>query len=82
VDDVWIPLAESLLIGKFRPVWNLLIDGFGNNPQGKGRKDQKMSSWDTIHTGRKRAEQLMPGTKSKSAIEADISKFFKENFGQ
>jgi hypothetical protein len=79
VDDVWIPLAESLLIAKFRPLWNLVIDGFGNNPQGKGRKDQKMSSWDVIHSGRKRAEQLKPGAKSKDKIEKEILEFLKKD---
>jgi len=77
VDDVWIPLAESLLIGKFRPLWNLVMDGFGNNPQGKGRKDQKMPPWDIVHPGRKRAEQLKPGIKSKAEIEAEIAAFFR-----
>ena len=37
VDDVWIPLAESLLIDEFRPIWNVLIDGFGNHDPGSGR---------------------------------------------
>ena len=81
VDDIWIPLAESLLIAKFQPLWNVVIDGFGNNPQGKGRIDQKMSSWDVIHSGRKRAEQLKPGAKSKEEIEARIDAFFKERHG-
>jgi hypothetical protein len=59
----------------------VVIDGFGNNPQGKGRIDQKMSSWDVIHSGRKRAEQLKPGAKSKEEIEARIDAFFKERHG-
>lgn len=79
VDDVWIPLAESLLISKFRPLWNLVLDGFGNNPQGKGRKDQKKSRWDVIHPGRKRAEGLLPCALSKTQIEAKITTFFKED---
>ena len=29
VDDIWIPLAESLLIGRFAPLWNRILDGFG-----------------------------------------------------
>lgn len=37
VDDVWIPLGESLLIQRHRPIWNSLIDGFGNNTPGKYR---------------------------------------------
>jgi hypothetical protein len=37
VDDVWIPLGESLLIQRHRPIWNSLIDGFGNHDPGSGR---------------------------------------------
>jgi hypothetical protein len=77
VDDVWIPLAESLLIARFQPLWNVIIDGFGNNAQGKGRINQKMSSWDVVHSGRKPAEVLKPGAKSKEEIEAKIEAFFK-----
>ncbi len=52
VDDIWIPLGESLLIEKFSPLWNLAIDGFGNHDPGKGRISQKRSLWDTVHPGR------------------------------
>src|SRR5690606_25425917 len=37
VDDIWIPLGESLIIARFTPVWNSLIDGFGNHDPGSGR---------------------------------------------
>ena len=52
VDDIWIPLGESLLIAKFVPIWNKLIDGFGNHDPGKGRYQQMRSKWDTLHPGR------------------------------
>jgi Eco29kI restriction endonuclease len=39
-DDIWIPLAEAMLIDLFNPVWNKLIDGFGNHDPGKGRYQQ------------------------------------------
>lgn len=78
VDDVWIPLAESLLIAKFQPLWNLVLDGFGNNPQGKGRKDQKMPPWDAVHRGRTRAEQLQPAAKSKTELEVDVREFLRK----
>jgi len=60
VDDIWIPLAENLLIEKFYPVWNMRIDGFGNHDPGKGRYEQKRSLWDTIHPGRSWADKLHP----------------------
>lgn len=62
VDDIWIPLAESLLIEMFLPIWNTKVDGFGNHDPGKGRYNQQKSPWDTIHPGRPWAEKLQaPG---------------------
>ena len=52
VDDVWIPLGENILIENFRPLWNVVIDGFGNNKPGVNREKQKRSAWDTLHPGR------------------------------
>ena len=51
VDDIWIPLGESLLIAKFHPIWNKLIDGFGNNDPGKGRYTGMKPRWDVLHPG-------------------------------
>ncbi len=58
VDDIWIPLAESLLIEMFSPLWNRKIDGFGNHDPGRGRYNQQRSQWDTIHPGRPWAYKL------------------------
>ena len=58
VDDIWIPLAESLLIEMYSPLWNRKIDGFGNHDPGKGRYNQQKSAWDLIHPGRPWAEKL------------------------
>lgn len=52
VDDIWIPLGESLLIAKFAPLWNQVLEGFGNHDPGSGRYKQKRSLWDTLHPGR------------------------------
>ena len=52
VDDIWIPLGESLLIETFNPLWNRLVDGFGNHDPGKGRYNQMRSAWDVLHPGR------------------------------
>ena len=62
VDDIWIPLAESLLITMFRRslVWNTVLDGFGIHDPGRGRRSQKKSAWDTVHPGRPFAEDLSP----------------------
>jgi len=58
VDDIWIPLGESLIITRFTPVWNTLVDGFGNHTPGSGRAKGMRPKWDTLHPGRKWAEKL------------------------
>lgn len=52
VDDIWIPLGETLLIAKFKPVWNIALDGFGNHDPGSGRYQGLRPLWDHIHPGR------------------------------
>jgi len=68
VDDIWIPLAESLLIEMFSPLWNRVIDGFGNHDPGKGRYNQQKSAWDSLHPGREWAERLQPLMLSKAQL--------------
>ncbi|MCG7571601.1 MULTISPECIES: Eco29kI family restriction endonuclease [Pseudoalteromonas] len=53
-----IPVVESMLINKYRPIWNTQIDGFGNHDPGKGRYEQARSAWDRKHPGRKWADKL------------------------
>ena len=68
VDDIWIPLGESLLIDRFSPVWNRLIDGFGNHDPGSGRRNQARSRWDVLHPGRPWADRLRPGVFTPEAV--------------
>lgn len=68
LDDVWIPLAESLLIEQLRPLWNQALDGFGNHDPGNGRKDQKRSPWDAVHPGRAWAVKLKPSKVSADTL--------------
>src|ERR1035441_7467518 len=49
VDDIWIPLGETLLITKFTPLWNLVVDGFGNHNPGSGRFGGMRPNWETIN---------------------------------
>lgn len=57
-DDIWVPMGEALLIGHYRPVWNVVVDGFGNHSPGGGRARQAKSPWDTLHPGRRWAFDL------------------------
>ena len=68
-EDIWVPLGETLLIGHYRPVWNVPVDGFGNHAPGKGRKDQARSRWDELHPGRTWALELPAPDKTATQFE-------------
>jgi hypothetical protein len=68
VDDIWIPLGESLLIETFAPLWNSILDGFGIHDPGSGRYNQKLSSWDILHPGRTWAAKLKAGRTAEEII--------------
>ena len=72
VDDVWIPLAESMLVAMFTPVWNQFLDGFGNNTPGKGRHEGVRPRWDTLHPGRKWAFKHPERSESVADIKRDV----------
>jgi hypothetical protein len=73
-DDIWIPLGESLLIEQFRPLWNILIEGFGIHTPGKNRP-QQTSKWDTLHPGRKLTSGLLPNVQEAKHLVKLISDF-------
>lgn len=77
VDDIWIPLAETLLIERFKPVWNVAVDGFGNHDPGKGRYNQQRSLWDTLHPGRSWANGLRPNKKSMAEAQQIVKGYLK-----
>ncbi len=75
VDDIWIPLGESLLIERLNPLWNRVVDGFGNHDPGAGRHAGKRSAWDVLHPGRSFAKNLAEGT-SEAEILDGVTRFF------
>ena len=75
VDDIWIPLAESLLIEKFQPVWNRVLDGFGNHDPGKNRYEQEKSPWDKLHPGRDWANRMRPCANTQEALIERVKSF-------
>ena len=61
VVPVWVPLAERFLITHYQPVWNTLVDGFGNHDPGAGRRGMRRPRWDILHPGRPWAARLEAG---------------------
>ena len=55
--DLVVPV-EAELIHRYRPLWNCVVDGFGNHDPGKGRYNQARSEWDVLHPGRPWADRL------------------------
>jgi len=79
VDDIWIPLGESLLIARFAPLWNSLIDGFGNHDPGKGRHAGLRPRWDVLHPGRSWAEKCQPRDENAEQIILEARDFLRNN---
>jgi hypothetical protein len=77
VDDIWIPLGESLLIAKFSPLWNTLVDGFGNHDPGKGRYEGLCPRWDVLHPGREWATRCRQRSETVKQIKNDIEEYFR-----
>ena len=78
VDDIWIPLGESLLIELFSPIWNRVIDGFGNHDPRKGRYNQQRSAWDVLHPGRLWAQRVAPNVRTEAEILASLARYLAE----
>ncbi len=55
--DLVVPV-EAELIRRYTPLWNSVIDGFGNHDPGRGRYNQAKSEWDVLHPGRPWADRL------------------------
>lgn len=78
IDDIWIPLGESLLIAKFSPLWNQFLDGFGNHDPGSGRYNQFRSRWDTFHSGRSWALKCRERPETAKQIGSEVKAFLRD----
>ncbi len=76
VDDIWIPLGENMMIEQFKPIWNLVVDGFGNKDPGKRRATQYRSPWDVLHHGRQFAEKLADGDMTEATLITRLREYF------
>lgn len=77
VDDIWIPLGESLLIARYAPLWNSLVDGFGNHDPGKGRYNGMRPRWDVLHPGRDWARKCRDRPESQSEICFEVESYLR-----
>jgi Eco29kI restriction endonuclease len=71
-DQLFVPMAESLMITTYRPAWNVGASGFGNHDPGKGRYEQARSQWDTLHPGRYWAQRLAEPAYDRMSVRAAI----------
>lgn len=78
VERIWIPLGESLLINVYRPVWNRLVDGFGNHDPGRGRYAGEQTRWDVLHPGRAWSERLVVRGETQQAIADDAAEYLRQ----
>lgn len=72
-----VTIVEAALIRKYRPLWNTVVDGFGNHDPGSGRYDQAKSEWDVLHRGRSWAAKLRGRSPELETIKAKIKRALK-----
>lgn len=77
MEDIWIPLGESAMIRRHTPVWNALLDGFGNHDPGKGRINGVRSKWDTLHPGRPWADKFPQNPESSAAVAQEVTEYLR-----
>lgn len=76
VDDIWVPLAEALMIQHYQPVWNQVLQGFGNHDPGAGRRVGARPDWDEVHPGRPWAARQRPARRTAAESVARIGIHF------
>jgi hypothetical protein len=74
-----ISVIEAELIRHYQPLWNTVIDGFGNHDPGSGRYKQARSEWDILHPGREWASRLQGVSPSHEAVIAKVQHVLTNN---
>jgi len=77
-----IGTVEAALIRSYKPLWNSLIDGFGNHDPGSGRYEQAVSDWDVCHPGRLWAKKCKGKHNSKKELLESIRDFMGKLKGE
>jgi hypothetical protein len=70
--------VEAELIRRYKPIWNTVIDGFGNHDPGSGRYNQAKSAWDVLHPGRAWVGRLTGQSQGIEAVVARVKKFLEQ----
>lgn len=78
VESIFIPLGETLLINLHQPVWNAVLDGFGNHDPGSGRRQGANSPWDVVHPGRAWALLQQPHARTAAVLEQEVQTYLSE----
>ncbi len=79
IDDIWIPLGETLLIAHFKPLWNLYLEGFGNHDPGAGRYNGLQPLWDVLHPGRPWAARCQARPQTAKVMAERVAEFLEAN---
>ena len=72
-------MGETLLIERFKPVWNQVLDGFGNHDPGAGRYNGLRPLWDVLHPGRSWADKCAKRSDTPAELSARVAEFLKNN---
>ena len=80
VEDILIPLGESALIRRYRPVWNAIVDCFGNHDPGRGRVAGVRPRWDTLHPGRPWAGKYPERDETAEDIAQDVREYLRSRW--
>lgn len=75
--DLVVPV-EAELIRRFRPLWNSVVDGFGNHDPGRGRSNQARSEWDVLHPERSWADRLTGQSPRREDILKRVEQYLDE----
>lgn len=70
-----IAAVEAAIISKYSPLWNSVVDGFGNHNPGKKRLSGKKTQWDCLHPGREWAKNMNGDEYSQREIEKRVKDF-------
>lgn len=59
-------------VPRYTPLWNTVVDGFGNHDPGADRYNQARSEWDALHPGRPWADRLTGASPSLEHVMAKV----------